>query len=206
MLAEEESRLLAHETLEQILQKHYAGRSGAAEAVLQLIQTQTGGSDQPVRALVLRLHEYTQTLANPTAWMDSQLAAFGSSEAKLWEDWLLRALAEWSNRWQPALRRNPAENEISGRCGEALKELRPGMSRAEADAALHSIETASDNCASGKKTAWLKPLKEFLSEAAFFWLPGPDERRNRPAGRGLGVGPSSNDAVAGTHPRFWPSV
>src|SRR6266446_2680447 len=38
VLAEEEARLLAEETLEALLQKHYAGRTSAAEAVQQLIQ------------------------------------------------------------------------------------------------------------------------------------------------------------------------
>ncbi len=168
VLAEEESHLLAQETLEQLLQRHYAGQTGAAKAVLQLIQTQVGGSDQPVRALVLRLHEYTQTLASPSAWLDNQLAAFGSCEPKLWENWLLCALTKWSGCWQPLLHRNPAENEISGKCVKALETLHPGMSRSEADTALRSIAAASGNCASGKKMVWLKPLKNFLSEAAFF--------------------------------------
>src|SRR5947209_18892088 len=60
VMAEEEAGLLAEETLEEMLQRHYAGRGGAAEAVQQLIQTQGRGSDRPIRALVLRLHHYAQ--------------------------------------------------------------------------------------------------------------------------------------------------
>src|SRR5437879_8491296 len=47
VMAEEEAGLLAEETLEEMLQRHYAGRGGAAEAVQQLIQTQGRGSDRP---------------------------------------------------------------------------------------------------------------------------------------------------------------
>jgi ATP-dependent helicase/nuclease subunit A len=67
VLAEEEARLLANETLEDLLQEHYAGRGKTAEAVQQLIQSQGRGLDKPIRGLVLRLHNYTQTLPGP-AW------------------------------------------------------------------------------------------------------------------------------------------
>src|SRR5438552_19177833 len=61
VLAEEEASLLAQETLEKLLEKHYAGGTRAADAVQQLVQIQGRGSDKPIRALVLRLHHYTQT-------------------------------------------------------------------------------------------------------------------------------------------------
>src|SRR5205085_4142615 len=80
VMAEEEAGLLAEETLEEMLQRHYAGRGGAAEAVQQLIQTQGRGSDRPIRALVLRLHHYTQTLPAPGAWFREQLELFAKNE------------------------------------------------------------------------------------------------------------------------------
>src|SRR5438132_338696 len=47
VLPAEEARLLAHDTLETLLQKHYAGRTPEAEAIQQLIQAQARGSDRP---------------------------------------------------------------------------------------------------------------------------------------------------------------
>src|SRR6266567_1845967 len=61
VISEEEARLLADETLSAILEKHYAGKTQAAKAVQELIQVQGGGSDQPIRKLVLQIHHYTQT-------------------------------------------------------------------------------------------------------------------------------------------------
>src|SRR5438552_12806244 len=49
VLAEEEARLLAEETLTGVLEGHYAARTPAAEAVQQLIQAQGTGSDQAIR-------------------------------------------------------------------------------------------------------------------------------------------------------------
>src|SRR5207249_6173011 len=78
VLAEEEARLLAEETLTGVLEGHYAARTPAAEAVQQLIQVHGSGSDQPVRALVLRLHHYTQTLPDPAGWFQDQIAKFAA--------------------------------------------------------------------------------------------------------------------------------
>src|ERR1019366_3452148 len=61
VLPQEEARLLADETLDGIFQNHYAGNGALAEAVQGLIQTQGRGWDKPVRALVFKLHNYTQT-------------------------------------------------------------------------------------------------------------------------------------------------
>src|SRR5207244_13636534 len=72
VLAEEEARLLAEETLTSVLEGHYAARTPAAEAVQQLIQAQGTGSDQAIRAMVLRLHHYTQTLPDPAGWFQKQ--------------------------------------------------------------------------------------------------------------------------------------
>ena len=65
VLAEEEAHLLAEETLTGVLDNHYSGRATGAAAVQKLIQTHGTGSDQPIRALVLRLFHYMQTLADP---------------------------------------------------------------------------------------------------------------------------------------------
>src|SRR5436309_11081036 len=55
VLAQEEARLLAEETLEALLQKYYAGQAKMAEAVQELIQVQGRGSDRPIRKLLLKV-------------------------------------------------------------------------------------------------------------------------------------------------------
>jgi len=121
VLPAEEARLLAHETLEAQLQKHYTGRNPQSEAVQQLIQAQARGSDQPIRALVLRLHHYTQTLPDPAGWVREQLESFATAEPKLWQGWLLRALTEWPTRWMPML--EALENDVAQECLAALQTL-----------------------------------------------------------------------------------
>src|SRR5205085_6739041 len=48
VLAQEEAKLLADETLDKVMQGHYAGEGKESEAVQLLIQTQARGWDLPI--------------------------------------------------------------------------------------------------------------------------------------------------------------
>ncbi|MDB6122966.1 MAG: ATP-dependent deoxyribonuclease subunit, partial [Pedosphaera sp.] len=123
VLPEEEARLLADETLEKLLQEHYAGKTTEGEAVQQLIQAQGRGWDQPIRTLVLRLHHYTQTLRDPAGWFGAQITMFESPEPDQWNAWLVEAVGEWRDRWLPALLSERSENLKAVECATALRSL-----------------------------------------------------------------------------------
>src|SRR5262245_664281 len=55
VMSEEEARLLANEQLDALFTENYSQKSPEAEAVRELIASHGEGSDQPIRALVLRL-------------------------------------------------------------------------------------------------------------------------------------------------------
>src|SRR5882724_7036805 len=167
VLAEEEAKLLADETLKSILQAHYAGKTGAAEAVQQLIQAQGRGWDQPIRTLVLRLHQYTQTLRDPAGWFALQSAMFESTEATQWRNWLAEGLRDWRNRWLPVLGGENLENKKAAECAAILKELPDNPSREQCANALEQVRAASLEWPRGKKTDWQKPLVVFFEETAF---------------------------------------
>jgi ATP-dependent helicase/nuclease subunit A len=169
VLHEEEAWLLANETLDEILQHHYAGETPDAQAVQELIQVQGGGSDGLIRSLILRLHNYTQTLPEPEKWFREQLAAFSAPRPAQWESWLLNAIAEWRQRWLTLLGQNYAGNGVASECFAALKALNPNPARSEVAAALKRILAVCQDCPYGKKTDWLKPLENFQDEAEFLF-------------------------------------
>jgi ATP-dependent helicase/nuclease subunit A len=167
VLAEEEARLLAGETLEIIFQNHYAGKTANAVAVQQLIQTHARGWDLPIRTLVLRLHHYTQTLRDPESWFASQLAMFQSEAPAQWLEWLVEGMRDWRERWLPALRSANPENARAAECAAILGNLPPDAGRGQYASALEQIHLADANWPSGKITAWRQPLQGFFTEAAF---------------------------------------
>lgn len=167
VMAEEESRLLAGETLDSLLQKHYAGRGAAASAVQQLIQAQGGGQDEPIRKLVLRLHHYTQTLPEAAGWFERQLRTFADHEPALWRQWLLEALADWRARRLAELAGLGHENQLAALCAAVLEGLGAAPARDAAATALVEIAKIADECPRGKKGVWHTPLKEFFADAEF---------------------------------------
>jgi ATP-dependent helicase/nuclease subunit A len=167
VLPEEESRLLADETLEDLLQSHYAGETVDAEAVQHLIQVQGRGWDQPIRMLVLRLHHYTQTLRDPAAWFKSQLEMFTSPEPIQWRTWLLEGIDDWRSRWLPTLKSERSDNLKAVECAKALASLPENPSMEQATETLERIGAADLEWPRGKKADWRKPLEHFLEEAIF---------------------------------------
>ena len=167
VLAEEEARLLAEETLDGLLQQHYAGRGPASEAVQQLVQTRGRGWDKPIRTLVLKIHHYTQTLPDPAGWFRRQATLFAANEPTVWEPWLLQALADWRARWLPVLERRAAENDLAATCAATLTALPVSPNRLEAAIALEAVKEAERECPRGTRTESIKPLKGFFDEAAF---------------------------------------
>jgi ATP-dependent helicase/nuclease subunit A len=165
IMAEEDSHLLAEETLDRILQEHYAGQTAEATAVQQLIQAQGRGGEKPVRHLVLRLHHYTQTRPDPEGWFAEQLSMFAAREPGVWTGWLSKAVLDWRAFWLPLLEDHAAAgNELAARCAAALKTLsKPEL----AGDSLESILAVLEQCPYGKKTEWVNPLKEFNSDAEF---------------------------------------
>jgi ATP-dependent helicase/nuclease subunit A len=167
VMPEEEARLLAEETLDGILKAHYEEKTGAAQAVRELIETHGRGWEVPVRMLVLRLHHYTQTLRDPGGWFASQLAMFEKPGPDQWLVWLAEGLCDWREQWQPRLDAEGGENKIAAQCAGALRGLPEKPAREEWTAALKKIRQAEQECPPGKKSAWRKPLDGFLEEARF---------------------------------------
>ena len=170
VMPEEEARMLADDVLEKILQAHYAGKDEPSEAVRQLIQAHGSSSDLPIRALVLKLHHYTQTLRDPAEWIDAQLAMFQSPEPSQWREWLAKAIQDWHDRWFPALKSLSAENPKAAECAQLIEKLSPRSKAAELAVAFAGIQASDATWPSRKKTALRKPIEDFFEEVLFLML------------------------------------
>jgi ATP-dependent helicase/nuclease subunit A len=173
VLPEEEARLQADDVLDELLQRHYASRGDTAAAVQQLIQSQGRGWDEPIRRLVLRLHHYTQTLPNPSDWIQNQLTMFGEPKPVAWKRWRLEAIAEWCWDRLPVTEELTPTNEIATRCAPLLRQLQSAKSEQERAEIFESLLAASE-CPRGKKELWFKPLEKFFVDARFLASLAPE--------------------------------
>jgi len=123
VLGDAEAAVLMEETLDEMFSAHYGDGGGLGASVQRVIQSCGGGHEQPIRDLILKLHEYTQTQVNPAGWIAGQLAIFDDPSAAQWRAWFLEALHAWRDEWVKELCAAPAENEPAKRAASALQAL-----------------------------------------------------------------------------------
>ncbi len=187
VLDEGESRLLASETLDEALQDCYAGQDKFSVAVQGLIRIYGGGRDKNIRALVLRLHHYSQTRPDADGWLARQIEKFSMDEPTEWRRWLLDVISRWRDEWLPVLENlgtpvsdparslkpagsetgAPPANEKAAELAGLLRPLQETGSRQAAAEVLEQIISADGGWPAKRKTALRKPLEDFFDEAKF---------------------------------------
>lgn len=171
ILDEGGARLLSDETLEEQFHAHYENTDAFSLAVQELIKVYGGGRDEKIRALVLRLHHYTQTRADAEAWLVRQIEGFSSAEPQPWREWYAEAIVNWREEWLPVLENLKAENPKAAECLELLKKFPKGKAAAGGVLAefFENIIVAdkTENYPSKRKTVLRKPLGGFFDDAVF---------------------------------------
>jgi ATP-dependent helicase/nuclease subunit A len=166
VLSNEEAQVLGRQTLDALLEEVYSSDAPTDRAIQQLIQSQGGDWDQPVRELIRRLHDYSQTVPDPAGWLAAQVARFQSPRPDEWRRWLQEELATWRRSWLPVLQRQSPANANAANCAAALAHLPAAPARSDFAAALASILEA-DEVWPRPKGPWREPIKEIFAEAEF---------------------------------------
>ncbi|MBM3875510.1 MAG: hypothetical protein FJ386_02175 [Verrucomicrobia bacterium] len=167
VLDDEHTRPLAHETLDELLDRHYASREAASQAVHALVRRLGCGSDEPVRELVRDLHRFTQTLPHPQQWLDAQAASFSREQPDDWRACFVKAVAVWRNRWRDAV--DPlSENPNVKAAAEVLRRLPAGPTSDESLSCLREIGAvdANENGWHRVKGKVRGPIDKFFDDAA----------------------------------------
>jgi ATP-dependent helicase/nuclease subunit A len=166
VLPEERARLLERQSLDLVLDKTYASETPSALAIQRLIQAQGGDWDAPVRELIVRLHNYSQTLRDPAGWFADQAARFQQPEPAAWLGWLMDELSNWRKAWLPVLQAQPPENKNAAQCARVLAGLPDRPERSQFASALEAIGRADADWPK-PKGPWRDPVKNMFDEADF---------------------------------------
>jgi len=168
VLDEAQSVPLIHAALDGLLDRCYAGQTDFAEAIQKFIR-QHGGSDERVRALVLKLHRYTQSLPSPERWMERELARLEASDPAHWREWLVQGFIDWRDEWSPAAR-SFADSPHVARCVEAIHKVIAKPALDEVAEAMRCIVAAEAERWSGPytKKEYRDPIRGFFDDAKFF--------------------------------------
>ena len=128
VLEEGAARLMMEETLDDLLEAALR-----RPTVRELAEAQ--GGEYSLRRLLLRLHDYTQTLADPPAWFEAQTAA----SPKQWEEWLLQSFEDFKAYWIPVLQEQPKKNDRAHLWASHFQRFGPARTREKINACLTPI-------------------------------------------------------------------
>jgi ATP-dependent helicase/nuclease subunit A len=167
ILDEGQTRLLADETLAEQFNSHYEGEDEFSLAVQDLIKTYGNGRDEKIRALILRLHHYSQTRPDAEDWLAEQIQKFFAVEPAEWQKWLLAAIENWRGEWLPVLENLKNGNEKAAELAGVLSRLKKNFTREIAAEILGQTVSADANWPAKRKTVLRRPLEDLFDEAAF---------------------------------------
>ncbi len=175
ILEAQQAKVLFLTTLDLLLQEHYEGQHAFSGELKNLIQTHFGGWDKPVRDLVERLHEFTQTRPAPEKWFTETEAFLSREKCPEWHAWYNNIIQEWCKWWLPYLRRLPIKNAQT--CASILEEA-----LAKADLNVAAQITARDDTPfwDGRKKEDRMAFGRLFGEAAFLSSLQPEKAGEHP--------------------------
>jgi ATP-dependent helicase/nuclease subunit A len=163
----EEAKLLAAEKLNELFSRCYAEEIPMARAAQALIKNQGGGNDETIRALILKIHDYTQTLPSPEAWFREQTEIWDQAAPEEWRGFLHEAFAALKEDGLRFLAAHSESNPIARKSGDLLRELGAETTPAATAQALETIRDLGRNPPTGKKGLWVTPLASFFEDVEF---------------------------------------
>ncbi|MBI3874657.1 MAG: helicase-exonuclease AddAB subunit AddA [Verrucomicrobia bacterium] len=167
VLDDAQTRPLISSTLDELLERHYAGDSTESRAVHELVRRLGRGSDESIRELIRRIHAFTQTLPDPARWLEEQIAAFSEAQPGRWRVRFVECVVEWTGLWRDALAPH-LENVNVKASAEALVKMPENTAFSDALAVLHAVVAADQNENGWKKVKGKHraPIEDFFDDAA----------------------------------------
>ncbi len=182
VLDEAQTRPLARQALDELMEDYYTREDAAAQAVQALVRSVGQGGDDRIRKLVLKLHRHSQSLADPAGWLDEQQGHFERSEPEEWRQWFLEGVAEWREEFLDSIASFSGQAPAARLCHEALRQFPSSPQLSDAIAVLRAVQAAdqSQNWPRGTKGKVREPLEDFFEGATFLGSLLPDEQGNDP--------------------------
>lgn len=176
ILDETQTRPLQRETLDALLETHYTGKGETSVAARELIHSMGRGSDGVIRKLILKLHAFSQSLPDPSAWLAEQTRRFEQTQPDEWRRHFALGVSTLRDDWTERLRETRTQTAALQLSHDALEHLAATPDFTQARAAIRSIAAADidENWPRGTKGKHRTPLKSFFEEAEFFNALIPD--------------------------------
>jgi ATP-dependent helicase/nuclease subunit A len=166
VLDDQQCRVLTQETLDELFQDCLGGKLDISDAVQALVAAYAPDRDELIRALVLKLHRYTQSLPDPARWIERHERSLAQTSTGAWGGQLVEAFQTWRAEWQSALELESGFGVFDD-CLKALAAAGDSPDRVSIRGAAEGVLAAEQGDWKKQKTKRRKPFSKFFDEAAF---------------------------------------
>ena len=167
VMPKEEAQLLSEETLELLLEEHYTGTSASSANVTALVRSHGRNGDATIRAMVLKLHNFTQTLPDPDGWLAGHKAATAETAPEEWTNLFLTGFEAWRQEQLIVLSSPAHQNEVGDPCWAELNSITRNSPPRDIAKALAAIQLIQKDAPRGIRGRCVDPLEAFFKDAAF---------------------------------------
>ena len=177
VLDEQQTRPLQREALDELLERHYAGKGAESLAVQALIRASGRGMDKRVRKLILKVHAYAQSLPDPVGWLGEQQARVEMHEPDEWRELFVQAVVAWRDEWEAGVAMVAGETTALRLSLAALETLPTEPTLAQCAQTLQALAAADvdQNWPRGTKGKFRDPLANFFEGAEFLGALAPND-------------------------------
>lgn len=166
VLDDQQTRPLAKEVLEQILQRAYNDASDRGAQVRELIERYGKGSDESIRRLVWQLHVFMQSLAQPQAWLEKNLAFYSGERLGQWYEAYIEGAVDWATEWKGMVAETAQDAANLVPIHAALESFLANPAVEKLAGALNLVADADIDWKRGTKK-FREPLETFFDDAEF---------------------------------------
>jgi len=170
VLDESEARLLANDTIRELLDAHYEKQDEPSARVRDFIRLYGNGKDDSIAALVVSTHRFLETLPDPEKWLSAESTRWEQFDRAAREAELVTAVSAQRDEWLELLEAQDKENVVAANCARLLAPLSKSSSRTEFAAALRSIIELDneDSWPRGTKGKFRDPILPVFTAAEFY--------------------------------------
>jgi len=155
-----QAAVLRGEALDGLFETYYEPKTERAKRIRKMLIDWFGGDDRAARAIITKLHEFTQTRPNPKRWFEAQRELLTSHEPERWRQLYVQAIDDWVRRWRPLVEAQPADGNPSR---AKILALMDKLNLAE----IAALAASKDPLLwpRGSKTLFRDPVEEMYVEA-----------------------------------------
>ena len=166
LMDEGETTVLMDEVMAEFLEDTYQQTDATGENLRRLVLDYFSGDDRPLRELLGKLHDFTQTRQEAATWYESQENFYDNPHATYWQELLPNLTQMWVDRWFSIATNQSPLSPAAGALIRIFNSFKAGLETYQKGLQeLSNYDQKSPVWIRGTKGKYFDPIKPLFEEA-----------------------------------------